>query len=33
PGAHRLAVLPNTTHYTIFESPTLVTVVEDFLNA
>ncbi|GAA2050824.1 alpha/beta hydrolase [Catenulispora yoronensis] len=33
PGAHRLAVLPNTTHYTIFVSPALVTVIDDFLDA
>lgn len=33
PGAHRLAILPNTTHYNIFLSPSLVTVVEEFLDA
>lgn len=33
PGAHRLAILPDTTHYDIFMSPALVTVVEEFLDA
>lgn len=33
PGSHRLAVLPNTTHYSIFTAPTLVSVVGDFLDA
>ena len=31
PGPHRLAVLPNTTHYDVFVSPTLVAAVDDFL--
>ncbi len=29
----RLAILPSTTHYTIFSSPALVSVVEPFLDA
>jgi pimeloyl-ACP methyl ester carboxylesterase len=33
PGAHRLAILPDTTHYNIFLSPALVTVVDEFLRA
>ncbi|GAA1979137.1 alpha/beta hydrolase [Catenulispora subtropica] len=33
PGPHRLAVLPNTTHYNVFESPALVTAVDAFLDA
>lgn len=33
PGAHRLAILPNTTHYTIVDSLALVPVVHDFLDA
>jgi pimeloyl-ACP methyl ester carboxylesterase len=33
PGPHRLAILPNTTHYTVFVSPALVTVVDEFLDA
>jgi len=31
PGAHRLAVLPDSTHYTMFTSPALLTAVDDFL--
>ncbi|MFL6114832.1 MAG: alpha/beta fold hydrolase [Catenulispora sp.] len=33
PGPHRLAILPNTTHYDIDESPALVPAVEAFLDA
>jgi hypothetical protein len=28
----RLAVLPNTTHYTIFSSPLLAATITQFLN-
>lgn len=31
PGAHQLAVLPDTTHYTIFASPALAGTAERFL--
>jgi pimeloyl-ACP methyl ester carboxylesterase len=33
PGEHRLAILPGTTHYDIFMSPALVTVIDEFLDA
>jgi pimeloyl-ACP methyl ester carboxylesterase len=33
PEQHQLAILPNTTHYTIFMSPALVSAVEGFLDA
>lgn len=31
PGAHQLAVLPDTTHYAIFQSPTLASTADRFL--
>ncbi|MBS2537669.1 alpha/beta hydrolase [Catenulispora sp. NF23] len=33
PGAHRLAILPDTTHYGIFESAAMVEAADRFLSA
>ncbi|OLE23343.1 MAG: alpha/beta hydrolase [Catenulispora sp. 13_1_20CM_3_70_7] len=33
PGKHQLAILPNTTHYSIFMAPALMPAIEQFLDA